>query len=212
MKYLLSFSFLMMMGFGALNAQDKSAVEYKNEGNTAYNAKDYKKALGLYEQAIAKGTDPVDVELVYATATCARKVNADETAVKYYSQSIKANNKADISTYYLALSYKALGQMDEYEKTLVDGIKTYSTSKYLSHFKKELVSYYVIASNDFYTKGNDILKTRLDDNRDQWDAIKESAKVEYDQATDLANKALKYDAKNENAKTILNSITTNMSN
>ena len=58
MKYLLSFSFLMMMGFGALNAQDKSAVEYKNEGNTAYNAKDYKKALGLYEQAIAKGTDP----------------------------------------------------------------------------------------------------------------------------------------------------------
>ena len=61
------------LGVVAGFAQDeKTAVDLKNEGNEALRAKDYPKALQLYEQALGKwGTDPKDTAMVYNMAVCA---------------------------------------------------------------------------------------------------------------------------------------------
>ncbi|MBS2097575.1 tetratricopeptide repeat protein [Carboxylicivirga linearis] len=208
MRYLATLSFLMLMFVGAI-AQDKSAAELKNEGNDALKAKDYKTALSLYEQAIASWEEEeMDAAMVYNTATCARKIKDYDKAVKYFTQSVELDYKADISTYYIASSLDKQDKEDEMVEVLVDGIEKYSTSKYVGHMKKMLATYYVKQSNALYTEGQTILNTRTADNNDQWDSIKEKAKVVFDKAADFANKALEVQPTNANAKTILAGIET----
>ncbi len=211
MKYLATLSFLMLMFVGAI-AQDKSAAELKNEGNAALKAKDYKTALALFEQSISSWgeEEEMDAAMVYNTATCARKIKDYDKAIKYYGQSKELAYKADVSTYYTAYSYDKQEKDAEKVEVLVAGIEEFSTSKYVGHMKKMLAKQYLMDSNKFYTEGQTILNSRVDGNRDQWDAIKAKAKVVFDKSSELANKALELDPTNANAKTILTGIDTMM--
>ncbi|MCW3787645.1 tetratricopeptide repeat protein [Plebeiibacterium sediminum] len=206
MKNILSVGVLLFALIATTFAQDeKSAAEWKNDGNAALKSKDYKTALASYEAAIKNWdeAEEMDAAMVYNTATCARKLNKNELSIKYYNQSIDLDYKADISTYYIGKAYKEMDKMGEMEKVLLAGIKDYATSKYVAHMKKELAIYYVKDANDYFSKGVSLLNTRTDANRDQWDAIKGKAKVEFDKAVELANKALEFQATNEAAKTIV---------
>ncbi len=207
MKYLATFSLLMMMFVGALTAQDKSAAELKNEGNAALKAKDYKTALGLFEKAIAAwGDEETDAAMIFNTATCARKEKKYDTAIKYYDRSISEAYKADAATYFKAKCLEKVNKEDEAEKVLTAGIEAYAGEKYADQMKKDLAKIYVRKSNDFFTEGTNLLNTRVDGNRDQWDEIKAKAKVELDKAAELANKALELNPADENAQKILDSI------
>jgi tetratricopeptide (TPR) repeat protein len=205
MKYLATLSLVLLMCVGAI-AQE-SAAELKNQGNEALRAKNYKGALEAFEKAIAAwGDEEMDAAMVYNTATSARKLKDYAKAKKYFEESKKLGYKADVSTYYIATSLKSMGKNEEMEKVLLAGIEEFGTSKYLKHMKKQLAGYYVKESNKLYSQGQEILNTRVDGNRDQWDAIKAKAKVILDKATGLANKALEHDATNANAKAILTGI------
>jgi len=208
MKYLATLSFLFMFFVGTAVAQDKSAAELKNEGNEAYRAKNYKQALELFEKSIAVWGDEeeLDAAMVYLAATSARKIKDNEKALKYLEECKKMGYKPDVSTYYIANSYKKMGKNEEMEKVLIAGIEEFSTSKYVGHMKKMLVTYYVKLSNEQYSEGQTILNSRTDANRDQWDAIKAKAEKVFEKATGFANKALQYDATNANAKAILTGI------
>ncbi|MCT4587322.1 MAG: tetratricopeptide repeat protein [Carboxylicivirga sp.] len=206
MKYLATLSLVLLMSLGAI-AQEESAAELKNQGNEALRAKNHKLALECFEKAIAAwGEEEMDAAMVYNTATCARKIKNYEKAQKYYEESKKLGYKADVSTYYTASSLKSMGKKEEMEKVLLAGIEEYGTSKYVGHMKKMLAGYYVKESNSRYVKGQEILNTRVDGNRDQWDAIKAKAKVVLDEATGFAKKALELDATNKNAQAILTGI------
>jgi hypothetical protein len=208
MKYLLSVTLLFFTVLGSFAQDEKSAAELKNEGNAALKAKDYKSALSLFESAISAWdeAEEMDAAMVYNTATCARKLKNNEKSLKYYQQAKDLGYKQDVSTFYSALAYKGMDKMEEMEKALLAGLEEFPNSKYLSYMKKELSKYYVIQGNGFFTKGIELLNSRTDANRDQWDTIKEKAKVEFDKASELANKALKYNAKNSAAQTILTKI------
>jgi len=209
MKYLATLSLVFLMSLGAVVAQEESAVELKNQGNEALRAKNYKGALESFEKAIAAwGEEEMDAAMVYNAATSARKIKNHEKSQKYYEESKKLGYKADAATYYIATSLKSRGKAEEMEKVLLAGVEEFPTSKYTAHMKKQLAGLYVKESNALYTKGQEILNTRADGNRDQWDAIKEKAKVVLDEATSIANKALEYDATNKNAKAILAGIET----
>lgn len=206
MKYLATLSLVLLMSLGAI-AQEESAAELKNQGNEALRSKNYKGALELFEKAIAAwGEEEMDAAMVYNTATSARKIKNYDKAQKYYAESKKLNYKADVSTYYIASSLKSMGKNEEMEKVLLAGIDEFGTSKYVGHMKKMLAGYYVKESNSRYVKGQEILNTRVDGNRDQWDSIKAKAKVILDEATGFAKKALEYDATNKNAQAILTGI------
>lgn len=206
MKYLATLSLVFMISLGAF-AQEESAAELKNQGNEALRAKNYKGALELFEKAIgAWGEEPMDEAMVYNAATCARKIKDYDRAVKFYGESKKLGYKADASTYYIASALKSADKDEEMVKVLLAGIDEHGTSKYVAHMKSMLAGYYVKESNALYTKGQEILNTRVDGNRDQWDAIKEKAKVVFDESSALAKKALEYEPANENAKAILTGI------
>lgn len=209
MKYLATLSLMLMMVVGAF-AQDKTADEFKNEGNAALKAKKYKDALALYEKAIAGWGADADAATVYNAATCARKIDAHQKAVDLYKKAIELNYNADACTYYVGGAYGDLNQNDKMEETYVAGIEKFKTGKSVAAMKKKLAQYYVIQSNELYAEGQKILNSRVDGNRDEWDAIKEKAKAIFDQSEELANKALKYEPTNANAKTILEGIKTMM--
>ena len=190
---------------GAAYAQEeKSAAEFMNEGNDALRAKDYKAALASFEAAINAWdeTEDMDAAMVYNTATCARKIDNNEKALKYYAQSKELAYKEDVATFYMGMAYKDMGKDEEMEKVLLGGIEEFPNSKYIGYMKKELGKHYVKQANDFFMNGIAILNTRVDGNREEWDAIKEKAKAEFDQANELADKTLKYDEKSKAALTI----------
>ncbi|MGQ1787219.1 MULTISPECIES: tetratricopeptide repeat protein [unclassified Saccharicrinis] len=205
MKNILSVTLLLFTMLGAAYAQEeKSAAEFKNEGNAALKAKDYKTALASFEAAIEAWdeSEDMDAAMVYNTATCARKLKNNEKALKYYAQSKELGYKEDVATFYSGMAYKSMDKMDDMEKVLLAGVEEFPNSKYIGYMKKELGKHYVKQANEFFTNGISILNTRTDANRDQWDAIKGKAKAEFDQADSLADKALGFDAKNKAAKTI----------
>ncbi len=205
MKNILTVTLLLFTILGGAFAQEeKSAAELKNEGNAALKAKDYKTALASYEASIKAWdeAEEMDAAMVYNTATCSRKLKNDDKALKYYAKAKELGYKEDVSTYYIAKAYKSKGDKVEMEKTLLAGIEEFPNSKYVSYMKKELAKHYVIQGNEYFTAGANILNTRTQDNADQWDAIKEKAKVELDKALELADKALSYNANDATAKTI----------
>ncbi len=206
MKNILSLGVLLITLLTSTFAQEeKSAAEFKNDGNAALKTKDYKTALASYESALKvwDEAEEMDAAMVYNTATCARKLKKNELSIKYFTQSKDLDYKADICTYYIAKAYKEMGKEQDMEKVLLAGVKDYATSKYVGHMKKELAVYYVKDANDYFTKGVSLLNTRTDANRDQWDSIKEKAGVELNKAVELANTALEYQATNQAAKTIV---------
>jgi tetratricopeptide (TPR) repeat protein len=202
----------MLLLFGLFTAtfaqEEKSAAEFKNEGNAALKAKDYKTAMAAYESAIDvwDEAEEMDAAMIYNTATCARKLNDNEKSLKYYGQAKELGYKGDISTYYTGLAYKDNDQMEEMENTLLGGIEEFPTSKYLNYMKKELATYYVKQANEYYVEGQKLLNSRVDGNRDQWEAIKGNASVELEKAAELANKAISYQAGNKAAQTIIEKV------
>ncbi len=205
MKYILSVTLLLFTMLGVANAQEeKSAAELKNEGNAAYRTKDYKTALISYEAAIAAWDEAEDMDpkMIYASATCARRLKDHEKSLTFYAQAMELGYNEDASTYYSGLAYKAMGNMDEMEKKMLSGVEEFPNSKYVIYMNKVLSTHYVKQANEFFTKGVTVLNSRVDGNRDQWDAIKGKAKSEFDKAGTLADKALEYNEKNSTATTI----------
>ena len=85
------FATLSLLAFSLVSfAQDgTSYIELKNSGNEALKAKDYAKALELYEDSYNQWPEDVEVDkaMIFNMATTARRVNNNEKAYKYYSES-----------------------------------------------------------------------------------------------------------------------------
>ncbi len=64
MKLSVKLFFLFLALPLAMAAQDKSADDFKNEGNEFVRTKDFKSALASYEQAITLWGDSVDAATV----------------------------------------------------------------------------------------------------------------------------------------------------
>ena len=208
MKYLLTISFVLFALVGSALAQDKTAADFKNEGNDALRNKDYQKALELYENAldIWAEDEPVEDAMVYNMATCARRIENYDKAIKYYKMSKEQGFRGDISSYYIAYSLNKQGKEEEMEKFLVKAIDEYSTSKYVGHMKKMLVTYYLKRGSEPYNEASQILASAQNADPSQYDEINAKANEAFKQAKPWFEKALKYDPNNSNAKASLQEI------
>ena len=216
MKYLLTLSFVLFMFAGAI-AQDKTAAEYKNEGNAALKAKNYKLALENYEKAVTNWEDGVEMDskMVYNAATCARKIKDYDKAIKFYTQSKELNYRADIATYYIALSLKNQGKEEEMEKVLKSAITEFANSKYVGHMKKMLVTYYLKEGSVPYNAATKIWATYNNLGESQrtqelYDKTAVKANVKYEEAKPWFAKVLEIDPNNANAKKVLAEINDNL--
>ncbi|MCU4164658.1 tetratricopeptide repeat protein [Carboxylicivirga caseinilyticus] len=201
MRYLATLSFLMLM-FVGVTAQDKSAAELKNEGNEALKAKDYKTALGLYEQAIASWEEEMDAAMVYNAATCAYKTKANDKAIKYYLQAKGLDYKADACNYYCYKIYDAQGNEAEMKKLSDESIEKFPTSKYTTAIKKDLVKPLVSKANELYASAQAKLNARTSDNADQWATLKSESVALCDEAIAKCDEVLSIYKGEKNAPTI----------
>lgn len=201
MKYLATLSFLMLMFVGAI-AQDKSAAELKNEGNAALKAKDYKTALGLYEQAIPLWEGDMDAAMVYNAATCAYKTKASDKALNYYIQASDLGYKQDACYYYAYKINKASGNAEEVNKYYQLAIDNFPNSKYAKALKKDKVKPMVKEANGYYAKAQEKLNARTADNADSWADLKKESVALCDKAIALCDEVLAIYAADKNAATI----------
>lgn len=211
MKYLLTVSFVLFALMGGVMAQEdqeKSGAEYKNEGNEALRNKDYAKALELYEKAVANWgeEDTIEDAMIYNMATCARRTENFDKAIKYYEQSKDNEFREDISSYYIALSLNKQGKSEEMEQFLVNAIEEYESSKYVGHMKKMLVNYYLKRGSEPYNEASQILASAQNADPSQYDEINARANEAFRKAKPWFEKALEYDPENSSALTSLEEI------
>lgn len=197
------FSFGVLAGF----AQDeKTAVDFKNEGNEALRNKDYPTALKLYDQALSKwGDEPKDTAMVYNMAYCAYQTKSFDKAIAMFDESIKLDYKKETAYLYKANAYKLLKKDDEYKQTLEDAL---AASPNDSKVKGMLAIIYLKEANVFYSNGAKILKEAAADvaankyktTDQQYKDADAKAKDEFKKALPIIDKALEYDPENATAK------------
>lgn len=194
--------------FGVLTgfAQDeKSAIDLKNEGNAALKAKEYKKALGLFEKSLAKWEDETDLAMVYNTGYCAYRSKDYKKAAKYFEMSITNKYKTSKAFLYKADALRKAGDDAGYESTLTAGIAANPND---SGLKAKLAKYYLISGNKLYKAGAQILKDAAADvtagkyktTDSQYKAALNKSKEEFKKALPLFDKALEITPDDSTAK------------
>ncbi len=187
-------------------AQDKSALDLKNDGNDALRAKDYKKALELFEQSLAKwDQEEADLAMMYNAGYCAYKIEDFKKAVDFFSKSVESNYKVSTALLYKANSQKKLGDEEGYVATLQAALASNPADEKV---KDMLSTYYLKEGNAFYKAGAAILKSAADDvaagkyttNDDAYKSATEKAKDEFKKALPLFEKALEITPADETAK------------
>lgn len=199
------FCLLLAMPF-VMNAQEKSADDFKNEGNEYIRNQDFKNALASYQEAITMWGDSVDAATVFNAADCARRVKDNEIAMKYYKMSEELDYKSDFCAYFMSEILKSEGKEAEMEEILLAGIEKYKTGKPSQIMKKNLVTYYLKQGLDPYNEAGKILASAASAKPEEYDGITAKANEKFAEARVYVEKALELDGSNANAKKMMEEI------
>jgi len=214
MKYFVVFFLLIITYVGTCFAQEENEhLKLKNEGNEALRSQDYKKALESYESAIAiwPADEAQDAAMIYNSAECARRINDNEKALIFYTQSQELNYRPDRAAFYIASALKSLNREDEMEQILIKSIDSYTTSNILGQMTKMLVTYYLKQGAEHYNRASQILASAANANPSQYDEITQRANEAFAEAKPWFQKALEYDAENESASSSIKEINNRLS-
>jgi len=196
--------------------QEKTAIDYKNEGNEALRAKDYPKALQLYEQALSMwGSEPKDTAMVYNMAVCAYQTKDFDKALPLLDEAIALNYKKETALLYKANIYKMQKNDVEYVKTLETAL---ANSPDDAKIKGMLATVYLKEANVFYSAGATILKNAAADvtaakyktTDEPYKAAVGKANDEFKKALPLVDKALAIDPENATGKQLKSAIEQNL--
>ena len=213
------FFLALVLCFGVLvsfSQDEKTGIDFKNEGNEALRAKDYAKALQLYEQALSKwGDEPKDTAMVYNMAVCAYQTNDFDKALTLLDESIAMNYKKETALQYKANIYQKTKNDEEYEKTLQSALELSPND---SKIKGRLATVYLKEANVHYTEGAKILKSAADDvaaakyktTDEPYKTAVEKAKEHFKMALPTVDKALAIDPENATGKQLKTAIEQNI--
>ncbi len=208
------FATLSMLAFAFVSlAQDgTSYIELKNSGNDALKAKDYGKALELFEDSYSQWPEDVEVDkaMIFNMATSARRVKDDEKAYKYYSESKELEYRGDFSAFYMASALENMDKEDEMVEVLTSALDEYPTSGVLGHIKKKLTTYYLKKGAEHYNNANQIIGTAANADPSQYDEITQKANEAFVEAKPWFEKVLEIDSVNKNAEVCLREINTRL--
>jgi tetratricopeptide (TPR) repeat protein len=205
MKKLL-FAVVLVFGITSLNAQDKTAKDYKIEGADAYKAKDYKGGLAAFEKSIQlyEAEGKTDTTLYYNAAICAIKIDDYQKSVSFFDQSIALDYKACKSALYKANALDKLGQFEEMERVCNEGVT--KCPKYKSKFNEIVFKHYLIAGLDIFNDAAQMQATATplaQSNPDQYKADMEKVKARFTESLPLLEKAHEIDPGDESCKKAL---------
>ena len=119
-----------------------------NTGLEKYKAKDYKKALDLFEHSLftAQIAGRQDTQAVYFCALSAVKAGDTDKAIEYYKALAEVGYGATVTDkannyYFLAQQYNAKGDTTKFLKTIETGIEKYPEGS--SGLVVEMINYYL---------------------------------------------------------------------
>ena len=203
----------LMCGTLTFAQEESKHIKFLNEGNEAFKDKDYAKALAAFESALdvwSPDAEP-DALMIYNAANCARRINDNEKALKYFTLSKELNYKPDLSAYYMATALNELDREEDMEQLLLKSLDDYKTSNILAHIKKMLVTYYLKRGNEFYNQASQSLISASNAAAAQSDEIIKRANEAFAKAKPWFEKILVYDANNESALSSLKEIDSSLS-
>ena len=198
---------VLIFGVSLLNAQDKSAKDYKIEGAEAYKVKDYQKGLTSFEKSIQmyEADGKVDTSLYYNAAICALKVKDYDKSLQYFNRSINLNYKPCKSQLYKANAYKKKKDYATMETECNNGIS--SCPKYKSKFNDLLFGYYLKSGLDVF---NAAAKMQADvtplasTDPDKYVSEMEKVKAEFNKSIPMLEKASRIKPEDQNCSKALN--------
>lgn len=205
MRKLIVLSALLIAVF-YLNAQDKTAKDFKIEGADAYKAKEYQKGLDAFEKSINmyEADGKTDTSLYYNAGICAFKVKSYEKSLNFFNTSLNLQYKSCKSMLYKAYSLKGLKKYDEMEATCNEGISKCSSTQ--GKFNSILFSYYLKSGLKIYNgaaKMQSNAAQYANSDKAKYDAEMIKVKEEFKSSLPLLEKAHDINPDDENCKNAL---------
>ncbi len=195
-------------------AQEKDANTFKEEGNKAYQIKDYKGAFTAYAEALklleADGT--VDDALIYNTGYCAFKAKKYDDAIPYFKKSMETGYKESKPYQMVAVIQFKEDSVDRMIETCQEGLGKYANDQKLLDYAS---TGYLVKGLKFYDAGNDI-KSKANESGwnesdpDKFNAEYAKADEQFKKALPFMEKSLEYNKKNEKTLKALENIYTNL--
>jgi tetratricopeptide (TPR) repeat protein len=150
----IAFLLVLLVGFGVINAQEKSARDFKIEGADAYKAKDYSTALSAFEQAIKlyETDNDADTSLYFNAGYCAYKTKDFEKANAYMNTSIKLNYKVCKAKLLMTSILKKQKKTSEMLVMAEEGAK--NCPKNRAKFNKVIAGYHKKVALKAYNKAS----------------------------------------------------------
>jgi tetratricopeptide (TPR) repeat protein len=196
----------LCLSFGTLFAQ--SAVNLKNAGNAAMEAKDYKKALENYEKAMASwGSEPKNFAMISNAGSCAYKLKEYPKAIKYFDQVIEGSPDTESAFIYKALAYKSLNKPDECIKAYTDGLAKNPQSAQLKdglfkYYRAESKNHYILGTKIYKVVADKVTAKKLKTTDPAYLTEAEKAKKEFTTAITLIDKSLVLNPNDDEAKKV----------
>lgn len=197
---------LMAMPMVGFAQEEKSADEYKNEGNGFYREKKFAEALSSYEKAIELWGEGLDAATVYNAAACAERIKEFDKAKALYEKSISLDYKDDIATYKIANILGKQDKVEEQRAALETAVEKYKDGKAAAFMRKDLTKLYRDEAFEAYNAGAKKLAECQTAKPEDYVAIKAEAKKLFEVGTPWIDKALAVSPQDEQCKKIKQSI------
>lgn len=202
----------------AQDEQEKTAVEYRNDGVNAYKTKDYAKSLEAFEKSWELSQENTDVPFFAGVAAInfakTKKDNPEEEksmyekAISFFDKSIELKAKGYKPYVYKATAQQKISDYASMEKTLDAGIEAYPAMK--SKFNKLFATCYFALGLEHYNTAVEFQQKASDaakqNNADKMNAELKNAKKEFEVALPYMENSYKIDPKKKNTLTALKNI------
>ncbi len=199
----------------AIEAEANVANSYEYIANSYNKLKKYAKAVETYEKAASISEAEDAKSMVYNGAIAAYKGKLYDKAIELFGKSVENGYKGETALFYKAVVLKKQDKDDEYKATLEEGAEKFPGDKKIA---PALAKIYVSEGNETYKKGVEILNAAnqkvndgsLSTEDDAYAAEVTKAKAEFEVAAEILEKAVKLDASNANASTLLDACKKNL--
>ncbi|HNW51402.1 MAG TPA: hypothetical protein PKH79_09985 [Prolixibacteraceae bacterium] len=174
---------------------------FKYAASDFLKKQDYKTAYSYYEKYIAKAGGELfkDPATVFNIGFTARKLDKRDVAMKYFQKSVELNYKPDLSKLYIANLYKDSNNEAEMKTVILEAMREYPNSKYLTQMASMLVYPLLREASVPFNEANQLAKKATVEDTVNYISTMTLSTQKFGEAIPMFERVLRYDPKNEEA-------------